>query len=83
MLEGRNPIALAHYANHPPPGSVPNAMIASFAFRPAGCSQQGSSSSGIDGAAGEPWLRAYVPNINYKFQCSREDLLSQVGGHST
>lgn len=82
MLEGRNPLAMAHYANHPAQGQVPNAVIASFTFRPAGWtgssgSDDGSSSS--DGSSGvEPWMRAYVPNINYSFKCSHEDLLTRV-----
>jgi hypothetical protein len=90
MLEGRNPLAMAHYANHPGPGSVPNAVIASFTFKPAGCSDGSSggsrggssdavgSSSGEADQAAEPWVRAYVPNISYSYQCSQEDLLTQV-----
>lgn len=98
MLEGRNPLALAHFANHPAAGSVPNAIIASFSFKlqqqphqddavagtssgagGAGGVGDGDDSSHRKGAAAEPWLRAYVPNVNYSYQCSREDLLTQVG----
>jgi hypothetical protein len=39
MLEGRHPLALAHFANHPPAGAAPNAVIASFTFAPIGCQQ--------------------------------------------
>jgi hypothetical protein len=86
MLEGRNPLAMAHYANHPAQGQVPNAVIASFTFRPAGCSGSSGSSDGSssndsssDGISGvEPWMRAYVPNINYSFKCRHEDLLTRV-----
>lgn len=87
MLEGRNPLASAHYANHPGVGSVPNAIIASFTFKPVGSSSGGSGGSGGRGDRGsggssgeqtEPWMRAYVPNIPYSYQCSREDLLNRV-----
>jgi hypothetical protein len=91
MLEGRNPLAMAHYANHPGPGSVPNAIIASFTFKPVVSSSSGdgdgssyggggSSSSSLDPV--EPWVRAYVPNINYSYQCHQEDLLTKVRSRS-
>lgn len=91
MLEGRNPLAMAHYANHPAPGQVPNAVIASFTFRPAGWRGHDAASISSDGSgteggsegssAVEPWMRAYVPNINYSFKCSHEDLLTRVCCH--
>lgn len=106
MLEGRHPLAMAHYANHPAPGCQPNAIIASFTFRPPGWqrhSSAGSSSSsvqdprdgsssgstgssdGVQGSSGssegegEAWMRAYVPNIDYSFKCSHQELLTRVG----
>jgi len=30
LLEGRHPLALGHFANHPPPGAAPNVAIAPF-----------------------------------------------------
>jgi hypothetical protein len=94
MLEGRHPLALAHYANHPPAGSAPNAVIANFSFKlpaagaatsPSSSDQatgrqqsqhNSSSSSSSDSAA--PWLRAYVPNIDYVEECSQQHLLRTV-----
>ena len=29
-MQRRNPLALAHFANHPPAGQQPNVMVASF-----------------------------------------------------
>lgn len=129
LLEGRNPLAMAHYANHPPPGERPNAGIASFTFRPVGCSHEGGSqrtqqqqqlgafpagqlqhgsktsgsrsssapddyatggsSSSSSGGSGsgvqlqkaveqEPWVRAYVPNVNYTLKCDEKHLLTHV-----
>lgn len=94
LLEGRHPLALAHFANHPPAGAAPNAVIASFNFKlqPAGSSvssalsdsgsaeqASGSSSSSSEGHARDaPWLRAYVPNIDYCEECSCEHLLNTV-----
>ena len=30
VLQRRNPLALAHFANHPPPGRLPNVVVASY-----------------------------------------------------
>lgn len=82
MLEGRHPLALAHYANHPAPGTKPNTIIASFTFTPAGCRSPDSITTGSSrGLQAPPYLRAYVPNITYQFQCNHRDLLEQV--HTT
>jgi len=48
-VEGRNPFALAHFANHPPAGAEPNVVVASLDAFPARL-----------GA-----LRRYVPNVTY------------------
>eukprot|EP00879_Flechtneria_rotunda_P015485 GHRR01016195.1.p1 GENE.GHRR01016195.1~~GHRR01016195.1.p1 ORF type:complete len:182 (+),score=57.07 GHRR01016195.1:757-1302(+) len=103
LLEGRHPLALGHYANHPPAGSQPNAVIASFTFKldqlhsvaadsisnPAGISSSGSSTATVTESSRQhgsrsssqstvaPWLRAYVPNINYSEECSTEHLLTR------
>jgi hypothetical protein len=47
VLELRNPLALGHFANHPPKGVQPNVMICSYTY---------SSSSGET-------IRPYIPNI--------------------
>ncbi|KAF6263462.1 hypothetical protein COO60DRAFT_1635090 [Scenedesmus sp. NREL 46B-D3] len=110
MLEGRHPLALAHFANHPPPGAAPNAVIANFSFKlPAAgtaaisrssssSSDKAASSSSSDQAASSqmspqsrgdscssssssssaaPWLRAYVPNIDYAEECTQQHLLNK------
>jgi hypothetical protein len=70
MLEGRQPLALAHLANHPGPDMKPNVMIASFTvnFLDALRDQE---------AAG---LRAYLPNMAFRQQVERQELLKEVGG---
>ena len=103
QLEGRHPLALAHYANHPPAGAAPNAAIASFNFSLRSLGGDGSSSSGGDGGGSSvdcsmsptdhhhsseaggssstppgPWLRAYVPNLDYTAECDAHYLLSKV-----
>ena len=79
LLEGRNPLALAHYANHPGEGMAPNVMIASFSFK--------SGKQGVQGEAGvagggeeeeEGRLRAYVPNINYAMEITKQQVLEEV-----
>lgn len=35
-LQGRHPLALGHFANHPPAGAQPNVMVASFDFQAPG-----------------------------------------------
>ncbi|WIA16650.1 hypothetical protein OEZ85_013313 [Tetradesmus obliquus] len=92
MLEGRHPLALAHFANHPPAGAAPNAVIANFTFKvPAAAAAAAKPSSSSDQAAMQesksqessssssssaaPWLRAYVPNIDYVEECSQQHLL--------
>ncbi|GAB4813076.1 hypothetical protein N2152v2_000122 [Parachlorella kessleri] len=47
LLEARNPLALAHFANHPAAGTLPNVMVAAFDFKAPGDA---------------PQLRAYLPN---------------------
>ncbi|DBB18053.1 TPA: hypothetical protein ACH3X3_003044 [Trebouxia sp. C0006] len=49
--EMRHPLALAHYANHPPAGMQPNVMVAAFTYN----KQQGE----------DAWLAAYMPNVMY------------------
>lgn len=53
LLEGRNPYALAHFANHPGKGMTPNTVVASFAVRLGHGQGQG------------PELRAYLPNMMF------------------
>lgn len=87
LLEGRNPFAMAHYANHPPAGAAPNTVIANFKFRLqlpgvwGGEVQQNITninSSSSSSAYDEPWLRAYLPNIEYSEECSHQQLLHKV-----
>jgi hypothetical protein len=61
-LEGRNPYALAHFANHPQPGEVPNAMIAPLDFFPQGAEGEAASSA----SSSLPELRAYLPFAPYE-----------------
>lgn len=49
-LERRSPIALGHFANHPPEGVQPNVMICPYTFSIASC---------------EPSMRAYIPNVMF------------------
>lgn len=42
LVEGRHPLALAHFANHPPPGVAPNVMVAAFDLRAPGESEAGA-----------------------------------------
>lgn len=51
LLEGRNPVALAHLANHPPSGTQPNVMVAALDWEPP--------------PEVAPELRAYFPVIDY------------------
>jgi len=53
VVEARNPLALAHLVNHPPPGQTPNVAVASFDV-PL-----------LDGGEleREPWLRRYFPVV--------------------
>jgi hypothetical protein len=55
LLEGRNPYALAHFANHPGKGMTPNTVVASFAVRLGQGQGQGQG----------PELRAYLPNMMF------------------
>jgi len=50
-IDGRNPMALAHFANHPPPGRQPNVMVAAVDLQ-------------VD--AEHPHLRRYIPNLLYE-----------------
>ncbi|KAJ9523282.1 hypothetical protein QJQ45_024059, partial [Haematococcus lacustris] len=47
-LEGRHPLALGHWVNHPAPGQQPNVLEAAVDL-------------GLDLASHPPWLRAYLP----------------------
>lgn len=87
LLEGRHPLALAHFANHPPAGAAPNTVIASFKVKVTGGGGS-SSSHGVGGSsssssmAEDPCLRAYVPNIDYCEECNPKQLLHDVSGLS-
>lgn len=35
-MQGRNPLALGHFANHPPAGTAPNVMVAAVDFKAPG-----------------------------------------------
>ncbi|KAK9812844.1 hypothetical protein WJX72_004622 [[Myrmecia] bisecta] len=48
--ETRHPLALAHFANHPPAGSQANVMVAAFDISPSDV---------------PAWLPAYIPNVMY------------------
>jgi hypothetical protein len=61
-LEARNPYALAHFANHPAPGELPNAMIAPLDFEPEGVGGDGDD----NGCALPVDLRAYLPFAPYE-----------------
>jgi hypothetical protein len=65
-LEGRNPYALAHFANHPQPGEPPNAMIAPLDFFPEGVEEEASSASSASSSSSLPELRAYLPFCPYE-----------------
>lgn len=63
-LEGRNPYALAHFANHPAPGQPPNAMLAPVDFE--GGAFGGERGSGDDNDSLPAELRAYLPFAPYE-----------------
>jgi len=79
-LEPRHPYALAHFANHPPPGQQPNAMIAPIDFAPGAFAGGGGDDEDEDGdrdgdrgdgrGGGAPRLpaelRAYLPFAPYE-----------------
>jgi hypothetical protein len=80
-LEGRNPYALAHFANHPSPGEAPNAMIAPLDLPPPSRGPAGDDDDDGGGRQGEqqqqqqrrrrrpsfaPELRAYLPFAPYE-----------------
>jgi hypothetical protein len=83
-LEGRHPLALAHFANHATAALPPNAMVAPVRFRlrrpPArgGGGVEGGGEGGGDGGGDgewegpergeEVWLRAYVPFLPYAME---------------
>ncbi|XP_024387535.1 uncharacterized protein [Physcomitrium patens] len=48
-LERRSPIALGHFANHPPEGVHPNVMICPYTFS----------------ISGQQSMRAYIPNVMF------------------
>ena len=52
LVEARNPLALAHLANHPPRGRAPNVAVASFDVPLRGGDLER-----------EPWLRRYFPVV--------------------
>lgn len=64
LLEGRNPFALGHYANHPGPREAPNVMLAAVDF-PALPEE-------------DQWLRGYLPCITYNPH-DRTDVANQPG----
>lgn len=76
-LEGRNPYALAHFANHPKPGQPPNAMLAPIDLLPDSAvvvaAEEGNdkapaspSSSSLPSSHFPPELRAYLPFAPYE-----------------
>ncbi len=68
LLEGRHPLALAHFANHPGHGASPNTMIAPYSLRISGSGDGG----------GQPWVRAYMPTMPYMAHASHSNLLAEV-----
>ena len=50
-MQGRHPAALAHLANHPPPGTAPNVVVAAVDWAPP--------------PEDAPELRAYFPVVDY------------------
>lgn len=75
-LERRNPLAVAHYANHPPEGTPPNVMVAAVDWRPdttnlAGENQKTPTTPTMKIEEKEKeesceWeLRAYVPIVEF------------------
>jgi hypothetical protein len=75
-LERRNPVALAHYANHPPAGTPPNVMVAAvdwnnektFIENPKTTTKAAAEADSKGSAPGEDEageLRAYIPVIDF------------------
>lgn len=50
VVQGRNPLALAHYVNHPGEGQVPNVMVASVDLF----------------VSGDRTLRQHIPNVVFR-----------------
>jgi hypothetical protein len=89
-LERRNPLAAAHYANHPPAGIPPNVMVAAVDWRPGSTSSGGyyerenkTTPTQLEENKEEEsnsWkLRAYVPLVDY---CSTSTTGSTGGKES-
>lgn len=66
LLEGRNPFALGHFANHPGPEDAPNVMLAAVDFAPLPEEDQ--------------WVRGYLPCITHQ-QHGDADVVCQPGGN--
>ncbi|KAL4517192.1 hypothetical protein Ndes2437B_g06799 [Nannochloris sp. 'desiccata'] len=74
-LERRNPLALAHYANHPPAGTPPNVMVAAVDWRPRSTNlikeKEITKTTTITTMENQEelscgWeLRAYVPTVDF------------------
>ena len=68
-LERRNPLAFAHYANHPPVGTPPNVMVAAVDWKSSVATtaeneiEQGRRDANADDVSGE--LRAYIPVVDF------------------
>ncbi|KAG2489549.1 hypothetical protein HYH03_012000 [Edaphochlamys debaryana] len=67
LLEGRHPLALGHWVNHPGPGQQANVLEASLDLAlddPGPGPGPGPAGSGPGASlAARPWLRAYLPVV--------------------